>query len=739
MSSPILISSPAAAPAAAPLGTVCPDLFDVPAKDRPRLANLPTDQQRRVKALQRAFETIFHAKNKEKAFAAAAASFHGQRGFSEDRLRARYFEYIRSHGDWTLLVNAARCPAFARNRQKPVGLPAEFIEFWKRLGLQNKRKYRPAWKKLNRLWREGAHIDGYGTWKDWFKSEFPDRKLPAVCPDLLPSGWSYEHLMRHNPPKSQEVAARVGQAAAREFLPQVLGTREGMRFLQQVTFDDVKTDFRVIDPDSGQVCDLWLLVAHDKATDVRLGYGMRPAVARDDGTQTHLKLRDMKQLAGFILHRWGIAPYAMEWKVERGTATFSEASALAINQLTQGRLTVHYSSMIGGTAPSGYKEKAIGNSRGKGAHEAGNNLLHNECGDLPGQTGRNYSVRPTELAAREQETRDLIKICGALSPHLRDQVEYPVLTLRQAKAALDDVFDRINRRIVHECEGFEEIIEWMSIESSQSIPSMQWMPIITMPNPQPAGSRTRVRRESPYERMFRLAKPYEAQWQKMDSSELVHFYEDSHRVVPINEKGEIVFKQDGRSYTFIPPSEQSEISNLKSPIVPGAKFLAYHHPHNLDFIHLAQLPPHGGYVGTWAQKGRVPHNDREALAAAMEYTAHARKACFTELNQRHIGEVQAADARRAHNDAIFAQAGLVPVAPNSQLSTPHSQLPTSPVGSALIAPPKPAQRPNKPKPTISPPSPMPPSPATSPTISEAMSIQSIKSMQSIKSTNPQLP
>ena len=60
---------------------------------------------------------------------------------------------------------------------------------------------------------------------------------------------------------------------------------------------------------------------------------MRPPGARGR-SQEHLRLQDMKQLAGWILERWGLpVGYTVTWKVENGTATFSDAVALALGRL----------------------------------------------------------------------------------------------------------------------------------------------------------------------------------------------------------------------------------------------------------------------------------------------------------------------------------------------------------------------------------------------------------------------
>jgi hypothetical protein len=128
-----------------------------------------------------------------------------------------------------------------------------------------------------------------------------------------------------------------GTAAAKELLPHILSTRAGLRFLELVTFDDVRTDWLIFDPESGQPCELWLLVARDQATAMVLGFVMHPARARDDGSDSHLGQREMKQLAAWLLERYPLPlDYISTWKVERGTATLSQGSAQALQGVAAG-------------------------------------------------------------------------------------------------------------------------------------------------------------------------------------------------------------------------------------------------------------------------------------------------------------------------------------------------------------------------------------------------------------------
>jgi hypothetical protein len=663
----------------------------IPMRDRAEFDRLPCAVRDDVQHLLLIIEKVHKAESVKGACRAFATN---KRGFKPASLRRKYYAYVESGGDWRKLVDNAR----AGGPHASV-LPEEFLEYWRKLCGNNKRKSAPAWRTMLEEWRTGHNkkgdsvlTPGYGKWQDWFKKEFPDEPLPITAP--IPKGWDYSNLMRpHNRlTKAQQAAARIGGSHASAFLPCHQRTREGLRFLEEVMFDDVKTDFRVVDPASGQVCDLWLLIAHDRATDMRLGYGMLPARARDDGSQEHLKLFHMKQLAGWVLQRWGLPPYPIKWKVERGTATFAAAVADAIKSLTEGKVTVSFSKMIGGKAPSGYREKGIGNSRAKATLESGNNLFHNEAGDLPGQTGRRYDVRPTDLPARENETREVLELNNLLSPELRIRLQYPVLTLEQARVELNRIFGNINNRTDHKLEGFEWVWEWR-IDAQHP-----WQPIHTMPpeiSSVPGSYETQKRKHSPHERMIQLTRGLE--WHRVSDSILVHFFRDSQKIVTVNDRGEIDFDVDGKSYTFLNPTRSVLDCGSPlplSPILPGQKYLAYFHAAELDFIHLTKLPPHEGYVATWPRRERVRNGDERALQEAMRYTEAARKAEFETLNARHADEARANEERRQQNAALLAEhqanqqaieVNMHQVAPSHSLTVSQSHSLSSPIAAALDA------------------------------------------------------
>src|SRR6185436_16896222 len=89
------------------------------------------------------------------------------------------------------------------------------------------------------------------------------------------------------------------------------------------------------------------------------------------------------------------------------------------------------------------------------------NLLHNEAGFLPGQSGRRYDAGPAELHGRIEEAKSLTRVANKfLTPHQRASLKLPFLSRDQARVVLGDIFNQIIRRTDHAMEGFQVIGEW---------------------------------------------------------------------------------------------------------------------------------------------------------------------------------------------------------------------------------------------------------------------------------------
>ena len=549
--------------------------------------------------------------------------------------------------DWLVLVNRSKCGGDWIEREP--GLAPEFLDYATqrvaRFGRRDGR--RQAILSLQAQWRTGLNPDGAAEVIPGYAANWDGRN-----PKILPAGWHESNLARQIKAhgkflKAHRALLHEGESAARAHLPQVIGQRGDLRFLELVTFDDVRVDWLVLDPATGQANELWLLLARDQATAMVLGFVMHPATIREDGRAMHLGARHMKQLAGWMLERYPLPPYVVNWKLERGTAGIDDAVRAALGELLGHRIGFSITSMIGASAsPAGYAEKKKGNSRGKASHESHNRLLHTQAAYIAGQTGNRWDIRPADLESRCAEARDIWALAQHLPLHLRGSERYPILTLNQAREHLFRIFNAQNARTAHELEGFEEIVERV-------------------------GDRLVKRKESPMDRSARLVAAVAGQWAPVSPAIITTFYEHNERWVQVKDNGEISISVDGRAFTY---------AHGGVPLLPGMKALAYFHPDDPAYLHLTD--GRGAILGTWTRRERVGFGDGEALANAMRYTHLARETARAAANELAAPQRAELEAMRAHNAELLKLAEFTDVtaAPESGRG-----IVGAPIGAALTA------------------------------------------------------
>ncbi len=619
--------------------------------EEPLLITLPVPVRDEVRALCRACGQVLVRVRQGNSVTHACRAICGvfaAWNWKQNTFRPKYDLWVETQ-DWVCLVNRARAGKLWINRD--FGLPDEFLDFAAARCGQFKRgdALPAAVRSIHRQWLTGLNHRDEAEIIPGYEDQWDIRRH-----EHLPPGWSIANLRKQLAKRAKYLAAHKallheGIAAARAFIPQVRSTREGLRFMEEVQFDDVKVDFRVFDVATGKPVDLWLLIAHDRATAMLLGFGMRPATVRDDGTQTHLKLQDMKQLSGWLLERYGLPPYPMTWKVENGTATYDTGTAAAIQDLLKDRLNVSFSMMIRGNSPSGYLERALGNSKGKASLESHNRIGHLIAAGLPGQVGPHYGVRPRDLAARERECELIYHAADELPAGLRERLiqefGYPLLTLQQARKHLANGFNIRNQRTDHNLEGFEQIL-------------------------QNVGGTIVRRMESPAERAERLVRECGAPFSPVSPEIVMAFYAHTQRSVVVTPAGEIEFTHEGRKLTFA--------AGGGTPLRPGAKALAYYHPDDPRFLHLTDGS--GRILGTWLRRALVKAGDTAALSEAMRLQASALKAAKARATELNRGELARLDTMRARNAQLLAESTFVDVAAAAPISADSI---TSPVAAHL--------------------------------------------------------
>lgn len=400
------------------------------------LAQVPADQREEVERWQRALETV------TPPITRAVAQVARDLGVSAATALRKYYGWQKR--GWRALVDASRHPQFGLARA--VELHPETGHFYHDLCLQNGRKDAPAYRKLIRLFNNGAAIPGvpHGTSRH-----------------RLPEGWSKSNFRKYTPTPFEKKAARIGIKAAADCRPLVFTTRVGLEVGQYFMFDDMWHDFEVVTLGSRQRSRLLQLHAHDLYSACQFARGLKPRLRREDGTATNLSEDEMLFLVAHVLGTFGYREAGTTLIVEAGTAVIREALAQKLYDLSGGKVRVHVGEVTSERAFAGqYLGRGKGNFRFKASLESLGNLIHNETADMiefPGQTGFNSRLNaPEELAGRQKTEDQLLAAMAILPMEVLAKLKHSFLEVTQAKWLVESVMDRINRRTVHELEGFVE-------------------------------------------------------------------------------------------------------------------------------------------------------------------------------------------------------------------------------------------------------------------------------------------
>lgn len=363
-------------------------------------------------------------------------------------VRKRYYR-ARKHG-LLALVDRRLCSAlWKRKRAKttcPITCCPGLIQLWKRLCEENKRKSRPEYDRLVKMWRtrhpDIAAIPEYRDFPGWPK---------------LPEGWSYKNLMKHGPSDFELLAARTGRFAAAAERPTVLTTRKGLYVGSHYLLDDKWHDFFVntfAEKQHGRPLEVY---SFDLFSARKLDFTIRVRTKDQEGNYQGIGEIMTRYTLAATLYGRGYSPRGTVLVAEHGTAAISGKIADALRDLSGGLLTLSESGMTGDPAFVGqYPGLVKGNPRHKAALESNNNLEHNHFGALPGQTGNSVANRPEELHGRLHHNAMLLAAYAELSPERAALLEFPLLELNQFLDVAQEVYARIAHTRVHELEGWIE-------------------------------------------------------------------------------------------------------------------------------------------------------------------------------------------------------------------------------------------------------------------------------------------
>jgi hypothetical protein len=591
--------------------------YEIPEGDIAAFAGLPLKHQVEIRAMLQVFWRVDHAAHGQTmqvwhdAIAEANAYLEIRAAaarFKRQTLYAVRKAFLDAGKDWTACIDGRKAPEWDQAERQMMSdagakLPEAFVEHLQGLCMRHNRSSIQAVEELYRAWRRGDSIPGYGIWTSWYIREFPLQPMPQAAP--LPAGWSRRNLRRYMPQPAALETARRGVSAGAALLPSIIRTRQGLRPMEYVVFDDWRCDFLVHVPGVAKAVELHGILSMDVASAMALCYGVRPALPRADATCEGLKRDDTKSLLVDLLLRFGYPlDYQMNVIVENGTATITPADAKAVEEVTQGQVKFHWTSMVSGTV-FGWPDRPVGNFKGKAWLESFFNLLHNAAGNVAGQIGPHYDARPRSIPAREAELKALVRAQEALPAHLRETMQYrmPFPHIRDAKAGLDHVFHFLNHREHHACEGFDSVLKLRLSEHDTYRPVSELIAAGHSPdairalNPRPI-------LETPAERYVRLVKGYRFVRLPAASAPMLLA---AHKEVVVETEGEINMGSKSSPVLY---------RDLRSPhLTVGRKFLAYASTTNDAWVHLTDGRR---YICSVARLHAVSMTDREALREASQ-------------------------------------------------------------------------------------------------------------------------
>lgn len=427
-------------------------------------AVMPGDEATRIVSFLDALEVFARAADKRAAAAAMAARLAplGYRGLSLPSLYRKLAD-VRREGPFALVPGRYR-----RDAGRGIAANAEFVEHWRALVLENRRKTAPAWRRLVRDFCAGIEIPGAGTWRDLYLrlyGHFPAEGEPCPWGERNPPpGWSHRNLLKYRPDPFAEAAARHGMAEAKSrFGLTVRKTRAGLACCQVVEFDDMWYEHAVLYQGNREPQRVVEFAAIDVLTGHVVCHLAKPIRERADGTRETLRAAWAKYVYHYVLCETGLPPGRVVFAGERGTTKADEEFEAALRLVNawrsgQGAGEVEWRTGALANAPLAkglHDGAAKGNPRNKPHVEQMHATLKNEVGHVLGEIGGGRGVQPEETGAMVAEAKRLAAIAYAANLPV-ERLRSPFLSWAEYSQVIERAHRAIDERQVHDLEGWEE-------------------------------------------------------------------------------------------------------------------------------------------------------------------------------------------------------------------------------------------------------------------------------------------
>lgn len=595
-----------------------------------------TDEQRlRIAMLLQFFEEIRQSSAGVVAACHKLALEYPGRGFSAGNLKTLYYAF-KATKDWRVLVPKWR---------GPLALPKEFTEFFQTRVEQNKRENaaRAVMMQIRDEWARGEEIAGYGTWREYYAAQFPERDVPLQYPPLFfPRGWSQSNLYTKQTSKSERMLARRGIAAAKRFLPHLVRDTSTLRPMELIVIDDFETDIIVQarNPITGraELVTCTGLLALDVATRRRLGLALKPRFKGDEERRQAITRADVQGLLHSVFSSFGIPKgWGITILCENASAAISDAAELMLQTLL-GVQVARTGLLAHKTLANGFTEKG-GKPWEKGWIESTFNIAWNHAGAFAGQKGASYQLKPGDLEARLLYAEKLLATEG-LSEEQQNELQTGFFSADEAITAYARIFDFLERRTKHQMQGFEEVSEYLLPDGSECV---TWARAQKLPRETLLACTPQIRRQSPLERWDVLT--VGAEWVQPAEHALALLLLTPKRCKL--EHFRITFTHLGEGFTF---------ADADSPVMrltEGTELLGYFDPAQPNRLYCTTLE--GKFVGPVRRRGAVDIRDREAIATEQgEITRLITTHILAPVRARHASEDQALARMKEDNAAKLA-------------------------------------------------------------------------------------
>ena len=427
-------------------------------------AVMPGEAATRILSFADALAVFAQARDKKAAAAAMAARLEplGFKGLSLKSLY-RKLDDFRNEGVWSLVPGK-----YKRENVRGIVANEAFVEYWQTLVLENRRKMRPAWRRLVREFCAGVEIPGVGTWRDVYlrlRGFLPSKGEPCPWSERNPPpGWSFRNLLKFKPDDFALVAAHHGMAEAKSrFGLTVRKTRVGLSCCQVIEFDDMWYEHAVMYPGNREPQRVVEFAAIDVLTGHVICHLAKPIRERADGTRETLRAAWAKYVYHYAICVSGLPPDRVVLVGERGTTKADaefEAALKLVNAWrgAQGQGPVEWRTGALANAPLAkglHDGAAKGNPRTKPHVEQMHATLKNALGHVLGEIGGGRGVQPEETGAMVAEAKRLAAL-AVISNLPVDRVRTPFLSWTEFSRAIDRAHEAIDLRTDHALEGWEE-------------------------------------------------------------------------------------------------------------------------------------------------------------------------------------------------------------------------------------------------------------------------------------------